>query len=126
MTSNKRSDSVPSLPQLISTVKIQNDAVVVDTMHRFSRIMCTVEPKDLEDHFKYELSPQPLALFEGNVLMRKGKKSTLYEIFEPLLLSDSTVVYDATVIDGGHLLHKVVWLVTTTNNHLMPYIQDTS
>jgi len=52
------------------------------------------------------LAPYPLSLFneEG---MRKTKKSVFYDLFYPVVdVSFENAVY---VIDGGFLLHRVVW-----------------
>lgn len=57
-------------------------------------------------YLQYELSPYPTALFD-NVGTRKTQKSKIYDYFEPI---NSQVVCDATyIIDGGFLLHRVVW-----------------
>lgn len=62
---------------------------------------------DLKVFFKYDFTPFLVSLFneEG---MRKGTKSTLYKAFSPLELNKRNERY-STVIDGGFLLHKVVW-----------------
>lgn len=63
---------------------------------------------DIKRYLEFELAPFPLSLFtpEG---MRKGTKSTLYTEFEP----SQTIIQPGqtalSVIDGGYLLHKVVW-----------------
>lgn len=45
--------------------------------------------------------------------MRKGKKSALYEAFTPVQEEDLGS-RKCAVIDGGYLLHKVVWCKTTS------------
>ncbi|GBO27626.1 hypothetical protein AVEN_267445-1 [Araneus ventricosus] len=54
--------------------------------------------------FTFELSPFPLPLFneEG---MRKGTKSSLFSAFTPTKID----AVQGVVVDGGHLLLKVVW-----------------
>src|SRR5277367_409196 len=57
----------------------------------------------------YELAPKPPSLFNG-ALTRKTPKSTLanfLEIGTPLL--ESCPIESMYVVDGGHLLHQVVW-----------------
>ncbi len=59
-------------------------------------------------NFEYELAPYPLSIFD-EIGMRKTKKSVMYELFAPL--SDTGIVGDTVfVIDGGFLMHRVVWL----------------
>lgn len=73
---------------------------------RISFIKKTQE--ELKEFLKYELSPYPLSLFDQTG-MRKSKKSILYDMFTPVSeesINDGTRAY---VIDGGYLLHKVVW-----------------
>lgn len=71
--------------------------------------MCIAKQSDeeLQEYMQFELAPFPLSLFteEG---MRKGTKSWLYKVFMPL--SNDTLFGNSThVIDGGFLLHRVVW-----------------
>ncbi|GBO16311.1 hypothetical protein AVEN_111397-1 [Araneus ventricosus] len=58
--------------------------------------------------FTFELSPFPLSLFneEG---MRKRTKSSLFSAFSPTKIDDVQGKNNFVVVDGGHLLHKVVW-----------------
>ncbi|GBO03476.1 hypothetical protein AVEN_18522-1 [Araneus ventricosus] len=58
--------------------------------------------------FTFELSPFPLSLFneEG---MRKGTKSSLFSAFSPTKIDAVQGKNNFVVVDGGHLLHKVVW-----------------
>ncbi|GBO44519.1 hypothetical protein AVEN_107529-1 [Araneus ventricosus] len=58
--------------------------------------------------FTFELSPFPLSLFneEG---MRKGSKSSLFLAFTPTKIDAVQGKNNFAVVDGGHLLHKVVW-----------------
>ncbi|GBM03496.1 hypothetical protein AVEN_95393-1 [Araneus ventricosus] len=58
--------------------------------------------------FTFKLSPFPLLLFneEG---MRKGTKSSLFSAFTPTKIDAVQGQNNFVVMDGGHLLHKVVW-----------------
>ncbi|GBM65947.1 hypothetical protein AVEN_152163-1 [Araneus ventricosus] len=57
--------------------------------------------------FTFEQSPFPLSLFneEG---MRKGTKSSLFSAFTPTKIDAVQGKNNFVVVDGGHLLHKVV------------------
>ncbi|GBN51265.1 hypothetical protein AVEN_58624-1 [Araneus ventricosus] len=58
--------------------------------------------------FTFELPPFPLLLFnEGG--MRKGIKSSLFSAFTPTKIDAIQGKNNFVVVDGGHLLHKVVW-----------------
>lgn len=61
----------------------------------------------MKKYLDYELAPFPLSLFMENGL-RKNVKSQLYDEFRVI---DAPPIFDNTihVVDGGFLLHKVVW-----------------
>lgn len=81
--------------------------VTIDPLLLFQRISLNKKfEENLCEYLQYELSPYPTALFD-NVGMRKTQKSKIYDYFEPI---NYQVVCDATyIIDGGFLLHRVVW-----------------
>ncbi|GBM90086.1 hypothetical protein AVEN_136002-1 [Araneus ventricosus] len=58
--------------------------------------------------FTFELSPFPLLLFNEEE-MRKGTKSSLFSAFTPTKIDAVQGKNNFVVVDGGHLLHKVVW-----------------
>ncbi|CAG9833248.1 unnamed protein product [Diabrotica balteata] len=62
---------------------------------------------NLKEYLQYELSPYPTSLFDNNG-MRKTTKSALYKSMTPIdiELDEITTTY---IIDGGFLLHRVVW-----------------
>lgn len=107
----KRNDRVKPLLSGISSVKIKGEQITVDPALLFSRILCSASsPEEIKRCFKYELAPSSPSLFDNGSL-RKTTKSTLYKIFDklhpPLLQKPDSITH--YVIDGGHLLHKVVW-----------------
>ncbi|GBN18156.1 hypothetical protein AVEN_228785-1 [Araneus ventricosus] len=63
---------------------------------------------DLKAFFKFELSPFPILLFTGES-MRKGTKSSLYTSFSPIIEDVKPEGSQYVVVDGGHLLHKILW-----------------
>ncbi|KAJ8866359.1 hypothetical protein PR048_032202, partial [Dryococelus australis] len=80
---------------------------------------------ELASYSAYELVARPLSLF-GNVPIRKGTKSSLVHILDELSPSQKSLpVY---TIDGGHLLHKVVWLRPVTCRQIcqqyVKYVKD--
>ncbi|KAB0797138.1 hypothetical protein PPYR_08132 [Photinus pyralis] len=107
----KRNDKVRSLLSGSSSVKINGEQKTVDPALLFSRILCSASsPEEIKQCFKYELAAWSPSLFD-NGLLRKTSKSTLYKLFDklhpPLLQNPNSITH--YVIDGGHLLHKVVW-----------------
>jgi len=58
-------------------------------------------------------SPFPLALFDEQGL-RKTKKSALYDILQPISLENINITNGKYVIDGGFLLHRVIWQMNKT------------
>ncbi|GBO05088.1 hypothetical protein AVEN_134496-1 [Araneus ventricosus] len=63
--------------------------------------------EELEGVLTYELCPFPLPLF-GEGGLRKGPKSSLYKAFKPCT-QDFNAESRVYIIDGGYLLHRVIW-----------------
>lgn len=105
----KRKDAVISLGAAKSTIKVENIPIFINPLLLFQRI-CIIKKSDeeLKRYFKFELAPYPLSLFTEDG-MRKGTKSSLFKAFSPVTLPlepDNDILH---VIDGGCLLHRVVW-----------------
>ncbi|CAH0381337.1 unnamed protein product [Bemisia tabaci] len=104
----KRNERCIPLANVSCAICVEDVITPIDPHMLFRRI-CVAKKSDeeLEECLKYELSPFPLSMFteEG---MYKGTKSTLYESFTPITLeiNTSNAMY---VIDGGFLLHRVLW-----------------
>ena len=73
--------------------------------HRLCMLQC--DEDELRTYLGYELTHYPLSLFDDSG-MRKGTKSDLYSIFQQskVDIKKESCHY---VIDGGFLLHRVVW-----------------
>ncbi|GBN83332.1 hypothetical protein AVEN_107332-1 [Araneus ventricosus] len=105
----KRKGKVVTLASINSSVKICNISIVVDPHILFHRLCIAKQSDDyLKAFFKYELSPFPILLFTGES-MRKGTKSSLYTSFSPITEDVKPEGSQYVVVDGGHLLHKIVW-----------------
>lgn len=105
--------SVSPLSIMPSKIKLYEKDVPIDPGLIFQRIFLAKQTDDeLRDNFRHELAPYPLSLFDETG-MRKNVKSDLYAFFEPDAEPTSTVntIY---VVDGGWLLHKVVWGINLT------------
>lgn len=98
----------------------------MDPLLLFQRISLTNKtPAEFKCYLDYELSPYPLSLFD-ELGMRKTTKSSLYDCFEPQRteLSSESLIH---VVDGGYLLHRVVWQQKETfeniTNKYVEYVQ---
>lgn len=108
-----RKDKVLPLATLNSAVKIHGEVVPLDPLLIFQRIAISKKNnEELEDHLKYELAPYPLSLF-NEAGMRKTKKSSMYDIFQP---SNEDIILEncVNIVDGGFILHRVIWEQNST------------
>ena len=68
----------------------------------------------MKSYFSYELAPQPPSLFHDG-LMRKPIKSALSILLKGFVSYKSNIPEKCLfVLDGGHLLHTVIWPVLST------------
>lgn len=105
----KRKEKVSKLSAVFSSVVIDNAQVTINPLLLFQRMnILNRSIEDLEKCLAFELSPFPQSLFTEDGL-RKGIKAALYALFEPILRSGPLGSRRLDVIDGGFLLHKVVW-----------------
>lgn len=109
----ERKKKVLALNSMSSSVKVGDDILAIDPTLLFQRISLQIKAQeDMQDFLKYELAPYPLTLFD-EVGMRKTPKSQFIQNFKNLLddsLFKLDFLQDAVyVIDGGFLLHRVVW-----------------
>lgn len=92
--------------------------IAVNSALLFQRIFTIIQgdKNKLRSALDYELSPFPLSLFDSKGLVRKTPKSKLYTMFKPVAISHDEGSMDKCyyVIDGGFLLHKVVWPIDST------------
>ncbi|XP_011859602.1 PREDICTED: uncharacterized protein LOC105557068, partial [Vollenhovia emeryi] len=105
----KRKDKILALAAINSSLNIHSVSVAVNPLLLFQRISLSKQSdEDLKNVLNYELSPFPLSLFteEG---MRKGTKSSFYTSFAPLSDTPQFGTKRLDVIDGGFLLHRVIW-----------------
>lgn len=105
----KRKDKVLPLSSVTTSIKVDSSPVPINPLLLFQRTCIAKNfETDLKHFLAYELAPFPLSLFteEG---MRKGTKTLLYKAFEPLTENLQRSNRHHCIIDGGFLLHKVVW-----------------
>ncbi|GBM91281.1 hypothetical protein AVEN_7715-1 [Araneus ventricosus] len=105
----KRKDKVITLASVNNSAKIGKEKITVDPLTLFYRIcVARQSDEDLKMFSTFKQSPFPLSLFneEG---MRMGTKSSLFSAFTPTKIDAVQGKNNFVVVDGGHLLHKVVW-----------------
>ncbi|GBO33543.1 hypothetical protein AVEN_136880-1 [Araneus ventricosus] len=105
----KRKNKVITLASVKNSAKIGREKITVDPLTLFHRICVAKQSdEDLKVFFIFELSPFPLSLFneEG---MRKGTKSSLFSLLTSTKIDAVQGKINFVVVNGGHLLHKVVW-----------------
>ena len=80
----------------------------IDPLTFFNRLcLMRLEEEELKRSFQYELALYPLSLFVEGKFYR-SKKSAMYSLFNTCE-RDITTMKCRYVIDGGFLLHRVVW-----------------
>nr|CAI5866755.1 unnamed protein product [Callosobruchus analis] len=114
MNNVKLSEATSKIKNLRSAIKginVSDDTQEVDTNLLFQRICMFFHgnEKETRNALSYELSPFPPSLFDEDGYMRKSPKSELFKLFKAYPESDLQPKDFYNVIDGGWLLHKVVW-----------------
>lgn len=109
----KRKLAVKSLASVTRSMTIHNNTVCVNPNTLLHRMVCTVRSDErLKEIFKFELCAYPPSLFDESGLIRKGSKSSMVTVLVPKS-NESSINTDSDkvsyIIDGGHLLHRVVW-----------------
>lgn len=80
---------------------------IINPLAIFQRIsLLSAGKKSLQKYLSFELAVFPLSLFNEDG-SKKTTKSEFYSIFSPSTVSEKLT--DDYVIDGGYLLHRVVW-----------------
>ncbi|KAJ8685740.1 hypothetical protein QAD02_021533 [Eretmocerus hayati] len=104
----KRRSKIISIAAAQSSIPVENDTVVIDPTLLFQRLSMIIENKDdMKEHLKLELAPYPKALFDQHG-MSKTQKHKFIENFTPTIGAPQFPGMKY-IIDGGFLLHKVVW-----------------
>ena len=120
----KRRDQVKTLETSLPGVKIGGEKTIhIDPSTLFLRCVDVSNRLGLplHEYFKYELCTIPLALFKTGFML-KTEKASLSTRLLALVESDESVAQASSVfvvIDGGWLLHKVVWCRNVTMVHVL-------
>lgn len=110
----KRSKQVKTLEDLSEGVKVNGKKVNIDPAILFTRLTAlTQSDENIQDHFAFELTHEPTALFKDG-LLRKPQKAKLRNYLLEKQSSITEWKMEACVLDGGALLHKIKWKTKTT------------
>ena len=108
----KRKDQVKPLSSLRNTISKKVGEKLPDPKALFNRMVTIAEREEnLERFFQYELTVEPMSLFQDG-MMRKPDKPSLRKaiILEEDAMSKKDIEANCHfVIDGGALLHRVRW-----------------
>ena len=101
---------VKPLSVLQKTVKMKEKPIYIDTMKLFTRLMIIGERElSIQESLCYELTYLPTSLFTNAQKMRKTNKTVLGNCLKRKAESVTVEKVVFTLIDGGWLLHQVVW-----------------
>ena len=119
----KRKSKVNTLHKLTPGTKIGDKIVQIDLKILFTRLLALIQREEkIVEQFRYKLTPEQAALYHHG-LMRKATKSVLrkwiLDKFNPSPL-ESAGMY---VVDGGALLHKVMWSSGTYKDVIEKYLE---
>lgn len=104
----QRKNKVLSLKTVTSSIKINEEIIVVDPLLLFQRISLNVEKKeDMKYYLRYELAPYPLSIFD-DAGMRKAQKNNFSDNFDRT--EEIPSAGNAfNVIDDNFLLYRIQW-----------------
>ena len=96
--------------------KEESEKIHMDSTLLFERLNAAYSPAELSAAFRYELSPQPMSLFDKDGLMNKADKRKLKATLRSIVgqCSDEIPNNVQYIVDGGYLLYKVPWSVRQT------------
>lgn len=113
----QRKNRVMPLRGFTLKIQIYDEEIPVSPDIIFQRISYMKKSdEEFKEYFEFELAPYPLSLFDEKG-MRKTKKSVFYDLFNPV--TDYNFENAVYVIDGGFLLHRVVWQIRETFSSIL-------
>ena len=99
-----------------STIQVDGEIISVDPLLMFQRLITAVRglgsELDLETAFSYELCTFPPSLIESDGLLREANKPQIANSIWSLMGPDVASFPEDPlyILDGGSLLHKVMWV----------------
>ena len=77
----------------------------------------------IKDCLQYEFTHFPSSLFNEHGFIQKTAKSKLYKFFKTTLCSHEFLRSNVLVLDGGCLLHSVLWPHEITFSRFLKFIE---
>ena len=108
----RRNDKVTSIGSANNSTEVRGHDVEIDLIFLLIRVTCVMRnTAEMKENLTHKFSKHPPSLFEGSGFMRKNAKSALANALkahvEPLCATDfQNPLY---FIDGGDMLHTMVW-----------------
>ena len=102
-------------------VKVNNETIQVNPTILFQRLIVLIErSEDMIRYFEYELTPEPTELFKDG-FMRKLNKASLGKALTKNSCTTHSALAEKSkyVLDGGALLHRDTWNITSTYNDVI-------
>ena len=111
----KCGDNIQPLATLTSSATMMGEPVVIDQQQMLIRCLSIMQSGvDLEDFVMYEFVNYAPSLFD-NFSMRKTVKSALIQSLGiESRGNENNRSYNIMIVDGGHLMHVVVWQIYAT------------
>ena len=106
----KRKDRIIPISAAHNTTNVNGKEIEINSTLLFMRVTCIIkQEKEMKEYLQYEFATYPPSIFYQGV-MRKNNKSDLANILKKLTEPTSIPPEGACyVVDGGYLLHTVVW-----------------
>ena len=102
----QRRNNVRSLARVTKAVKVCGEDVCINPNQLFHRIVCIGRSEEELAEYVWQHAPD----LSDDCSLRKGYKSSIVTVLDGLAPSGSQPPSEAVyTIDGGHLLHSVVW-----------------
>jgi len=117
----KRNDKVISIGAATNSAEVRGCHVEIDPISLFLRVTCVIRKREeMKVHLTYEFTKHPPSLFESAV-MRKTAKSVLADALKSYVnpMCAGEFQNALRVVDGGHLLHSVLWPKDCTYNDVI-------
>ena len=111
----KKANQARTLSELTKKVKIGSSEIVVDANIMFARLLIIMAHSgDAESCFQHELTSIPTALFRESGLRKTDKSALAKELNKQVDTAIPVPPCNMHVLDGGCLLHRVVWPKSAT------------
>jgi hypothetical protein len=115
----KRSNQIKTIAQMQQLDGSLPKKSVTNASNLFYRLLIQVERSaDIHSNFSHELTAEPTALFRNNFMRKPDKPAILRHVLKDMTQPDTPSDL-SFVVDGGALLHRVLWVKRTRFAHVL-------